>query len=356
MNKNKKKKLTKFYKIFFSIIIILMILTIVGFVYLWISLNKYEKSTEEYGLRISKEYVLSDNYDKLTKLTNIKINEFEDKFEIYNILSNYIGNKIEYSKDLKESNSEYKIYKIKNEDNIVGIVKLVSKNKEYLPTEINYNYKTSKLELIVPQNFKILINNKEVGSEYITKKDVVYDELSRLSENIVKPLQVKYEINDFYYEPEIKILDEFDNAIDTIITNKDNVKTVVSYNKKYILEEDKSVIEKMIREDSELYSNYMSKDATLGMISKRIKRDSEIYKNMKDVEIVWYNDHEKQVIRDYELKSMNFYSKDLFKTEVDYNYVVTKNRKEYVYETKLSLIYYKENNKWWIGDIVLRGE
>lgn len=227
----KKQKKSKFKKFLNIYVIILFILMLASLGYVADSLVKYEKNqTENYIEGIINNLKKASKNKKIEKyidISKIDISEFEKTNvsvnEGFNELLN--TNNITYKLNKSSTENEKPIYDIYANDNKILEISLNGTKKENRLGLLTFNsWKTEKIEpkmetglytcnILVPNNCKVYINDKELTEEQITEK-IQNEGLAQISRYVEIPYIVKYEVNNLLKEPDVKILDSNENKIE----------------------------------------------------------------------------------------------------------------------------------------------
>lgn len=227
----KKQKKSKFKKFLNIYVIILFILMLAFLGYVADSLVKYEKNqTENYIEGIINNLKKASKNKKIEKyidISKIDISEFEKTNvsvnEGFNELLN--TNNITYKLNKSSTENEKPIYDIYANDNKILEISLNGAKKENRLGLLTFNsWKTEKIEpkmktglytcnILVPNNCKVYINDKELTEEQITEK-IQNEGLAQISRYVEIPYIVKYEVNNLLKEPDVKILDSNENKIE----------------------------------------------------------------------------------------------------------------------------------------------
>lgn len=227
--KNKEKSIFKKFLNIYVIILFILMLAFLG--YVADSLVKYEKNqTENYIEGIINNLKKASKNKKIEKyidISKIDISEFEKTNvsvnEGFNELLN--TNNITYKLNKSSTENEKPIYDIYANDNKILEISLNGTKKENRLGLLTFNsWKTEKIEpkmetglytcnILVPNNCKVYINDKELTEEQITEK-IQNEGLAQISRYVEIPYIVKYEVNNLLKEPDVKILDSNENKIE----------------------------------------------------------------------------------------------------------------------------------------------
>lgn len=218
-----EKSMFKRFIIIYAIILLILMLIFLG--YVADSLIKYEKNqTDNYIESIISDLKKASKNKKIRKYidtSKISVSKFEDENTTIDQGFNELLNtkKITYKLNKNTVEDPKPIYDIyANEEKILEI-SLDGTQKENRLGLLTFNvWKTEKIEpkmengiytcdILVPNNYKVLVNNKQLEEEQIVDK-VQNEGLAQISKYVEIPYIVKYEVTELLKKPDIKILNE----------------------------------------------------------------------------------------------------------------------------------------------------
>ena len=228
--KGVKEESSKFKKFFITYIIVLSLLMSIFLIYVADSLIQYEKNQIEnfIGISIQEIKKLAQNkklekYLDTSKFEKSKL-ENEDVTLEKGIKQLLETQDITYKENPK-STENTPIYDIYANNILIFNIELSIDKKENRLGILSFNkWKVGKVtnkmdkgiysyEILVPNNYKVYINNKELTKEFIIEK-IQNEGLTQISKYVEIPYIVKYEINNLYMQPDIKILDQNENNVE----------------------------------------------------------------------------------------------------------------------------------------------
>lgn len=371
-----KKEKNIFKKFLIIYVICLVILMSVFLIYVADSLIKYEKNQTENFIESSiqeiKKLAQRGKVEKYLDLEQIKKSEFEKQNVtiedgIEELLEN---NNITYkeNKDSKENNPVYDIYV---DNNLIFNVELSVDKKENRLGILTFNkWKiekiTNKMEkgicvynILVPNNYKIYVNNKELTEEYITEK-VQNEGLIQISKYEEIPYIIKYEIPNLFIKPEVKILDEDGNEVqynekENIITKDLEIKKIDS--KDNALKEIKNTPD--ILKIAKDWSLYLTDDLSGTLngyynISKYLIKDSDIqkfaYNWATGVDITFISKHSlmNPTFTNAKIQNFEIYNENAFSCEVylEKNMKVLSKKLVDKMHERMYFVYEQDSSSW----------
>lgn len=224
-------KKSKFKKFLIIYVIILVVLMIAFLGYVLDSLVKYEKNQIENYMEdtISELKKVSKNktLGKYVDTSKIEVSEFEkENMKVDDGLNELLNTqKITYKLNEKSKTDEKPTYDIYADEQKILEVSLNGEQKENRLGLLTFNaWKTERIELtaenglytcniLVPNNYKVYVNNNELTEEQIVEK-VQNEGLTQISNYVEIPYIVKYEVANLLKSPDVKILDENGNEVD----------------------------------------------------------------------------------------------------------------------------------------------
>lgn len=227
--KKKNKEKSTFKKILTIYVICLLILMSVFLIYVADSLIQYEKNQTENFIKSSiqeiKKSAKKGKLEKYLDLSKIEKSKLEKtNMTIEDGIEELLENPNIIYKENKDSSENKPIYDIYLNNNLIFNIELsVDKKENRMGILTFYKWKiekiTNKMEkgicvynILVPNNYKVYVNNNELTEEYIIEK-VQNEGLTQISKYEEIPYIVKYEIPNLFVKPEVKIVDENGNTI-----------------------------------------------------------------------------------------------------------------------------------------------
>ncbi len=221
----KEKKLKLQFKTFLIFYACLLGLIMVGFlIHVFDSLVKYEKNQTENFINKTLENLCKKDSCEINDLAQIEKGPFDKEESINLALKNL----------LEKADLEYEESENSQEENPTYLIK--ANNQEILEIQLKSEKKLNRLGLLsfciwddaevrskidkgfylynitVPNNFKVYLNNKELTNEQI-KEGEQNEGMLEMAKYVSIPYNVKYQIENLYFEPEIKILDENNHEV-----------------------------------------------------------------------------------------------------------------------------------------------
>ena len=357
-----------------SLILFTLLLVILGCVFLGYVYNSmiiYERNiVDNYIKYLSTSGKLIDNIDD----NLFEISKYEkDNVKITDGIKDLFKREdLEIKKNISLSKDGLFAYDLKIGNQIISTVSLKSVNtyrrmailtiNEWDVDSIDTFFDNGiySYEIKVPSNYKVLINDKEVSNEDISKEGDVAG-LDRLTKYIEISKSKIYNINNLVYEPKIKIIDENDKEItytkedNKIIIEKDFIKTNTLDEAKEYIKDNFDILK-----FAEMYSLFLTDDLAHGVyghgfskLSPYLIKDSYMYEMAHgwayQVDITFVSNHrlKNPTFTNEDVSNCIIYNDDAFSCEVtlEKNMVVNGKDKVDKMHERLFFIYYNGGYK-----------
>ncbi len=282
-----KKKLSLFYKIYFSLLIVFAVALTIGCICLAIFIKDYNEGINEtVSQRFFENNFLNLNTENIIELSGIKPNEFETEEDVKAFITNsFKDNELSYTSVSSVGNDEIKKYIVKSGDYKVAtfILKPDEKNDYYVDSLELHLSGSSNKQIQILDTSKLFINGIEVSDEYI-KKTEPHENAVYLPENVTAPMWVTYEITGLTKEPEYKVVDRNGSEPELVETNgvlKENI----------VFDTDEENITARLLEAAKQYAKCMQSDASKPSVLKYFKNGTDLYESIRTAENYFVRDH-----------------------------------------------------------------
>ncbi len=234
-NKKKKKKEGRGFKIFLGVYcIFLAALVVVLCIVLTSYLKEYERTQPNHiAANVVEQYASTDKLTTfLKKYTNTDSSFFEDPDSLLALYTEKVkGANVAY-----KENSEYRAdapsYDIVADNYLVGKIGLECSGtgafnlKKWRLASVDiapYIPETSSITILVPENAKVTVNDKEVSSDFITSTDIP-DTLAVASKYVDGlPSLVTYTVSGLAKEPVVKAVDDAGSEMNFTVSESNYV-------------------------------------------------------------------------------------------------------------------------------------
>lgn len=372
---DKKVVKSKFKKILIIYSCVISIIMIGFLIHVFDSLVKYEKNqTDKYVLNTLNN-VCKKGVCNIENLTLVQKSNFDKDIKVEDALESLIKN-ADLKVEEKLNSDEFEpTFEVKLNDNVILEVNLQSKKKlnrlGLLSFHIWQNAKVvSKFQngfytynIDVPSNYKVYVNDLELTKTEI-KESQTNEAMTEMNKYVNIPYLVKYEVNNLYREPDIKILDENNKEIS--YEKKGNT---ISKNVEFKIietkEEASNVVLNMpdILNIAETWSLFMTNDLQgnlhgIDQVNKFLINDSSLHKFAKKwiigPDIDWISKHtfdnpkfSNEQVKDFEIYNENAFSCVVYLEKnmiINENSVVGRRKHQDIMHERLYFV--KKNNEW----------
>ena len=278
--------MSKFYKIFFSVIAAFLVLLVAGSVFLTVALADYEKN-----LPVTLAEKFFSEQIKTAEFSGVEGSEFETR----EALVSAFGKK--YKSDdlilLSSASSDENIHKYvvkSGEERVISFEVVKSGEKSFLGsrkhkiTNVKFLFGDT-ITLRAPADCKVFVNGVEVGEEYRKEEQ---SSLMDFPSGVSAIPVYTYKIGNICTKPEVIASDEQDNTREVLFNEKSGEYEVGhGYS-----EQLKNQYGNLALEAAKTYSAYMQSDASFGAVAKYFQYGTTTYENIRTSEVYWVWAHE----------------------------------------------------------------
>lgn len=315
-----------FYKIYFSVIAVFLVLLIVGLFVLNSVLSVFE-AAQPTGLMetIVTEYLQKGDLKGAVLTYNIPLSDYESKDDVNTAFKEIVGNKkLSISSSGKKLDGYTEVYNIKAEDKSILTFYLKKAKKggkygikgyEVGVAEVDSNI-CKKYEIYVPSDIKLVINGVEVKKEDRIDNELPKILTDKIGDNTVVKLQtIKIEnlISDKF---EVKAYAADGSEVE--VSEKDGVYTVAQG----IEESELNNLKNHALNASQGYAKFMQEDASLGSIAHFFDTSTEFYKYVRKTEL-WVWTHTGYRFEDVTFGEAHKYNDNLYSCRVTFTHILT---------------------------------
>ncbi len=321
-----------FYKIYFSVVAVFLVLLIIGLFVLNSVLTVYEAAQPTGFVNgIIKEYLEKGDIYKLNKDfgVNLSIYENEKSFNsAFNKLSD--GEKLNAVSSAKKLEGFDEVYNIKAGDSVLMTLYLEKADKAgkygikgYELGKAEFNSDICKTYIInAPSDIKLVVNGVEVKNE--DRKDL---EMPKILTNKIGDKKVvthqTFKLSGFLTDEfELKAYDA--SGKEAKVTNDNNIYTV----SQIILEDELNELKSLAINATQSYAKFMQEDAGLGTVAQYFDTSTEFYNYIKKTErFVW--DHTGYGFEDVSFTEVHKYTDTLYSCRVKFTHYLTLGQRRY---------------------------
>lgn len=326
-------KIPLFWKIYITVVTIVLIGFVVLWSILWTALKKYEQSRPEYAMdKVIEQIQLQDTGD-FTKYVHTGENAYEGSEALDEAVREYIKNVLcegewAYTKKSGEHTNDNPVYQLKKDGQKTDIIIYLekrSKNEWTIADVSGLSCEGKTYEIIVPENSEVTVDGNKLGSEYVTEtKDA--EVLSNVAKHINMPKTTTYHIENVYefgFEANSKLIEEQESRI---------------------------------KEITEIYGKYVVNYEGFAKLSPYILPGSYAYSYLSRISKtnIWLEVSREPAFSDMKVYNYQSYTKDCFSCEVSFDLQVSYNSGSFKdYPTHMEYIFVKRSGKWYIADMVM---
>ena len=346
------KKIKKFYKGLLVYFGVLIIISGVVIAVLWNFLKCFEYSKPDSVMAEIVELIQDgDGNSEITKYLGIADNPFETK-EIENEYFAQItkDKEIDFRLITDESTDTLKTYHVKADGVNLMKISLKELSQEggfgFDEWEIKDAVFLNEYKILVPENATLLINGKDVSSDYITSSESMVpgmEDLYNEGNQWQIPYMVEYTVSGFIKEPQVSVVD---NDVTTEISLNEDGYYVYPFSTNQDFPQENS---EWIIGVTEAYGKYITKDAEFGEVSRHLLFGSEVFRNIQTLEIRWYAEHQSYEFKNQEVDNYKVYSDKCFSCDVHFQQIIYCSGEATVYNTDLNWTFVKKNGNWLIA-------
>lgn len=313
-----KKKRSKFYTIYFSVIIIFFIALIVGAIFLFGWLRSYEQSQPTTIVNsLISEYVKPGKYDKLKKDYDIELSEYETEEHFYSLLHDSIdGKKITISHSSLKPEGIDDAYIIKADDVKVLNVFLkkhkIGKGYDVDSIEVSKNL-LKTIVINVYKNTEVTINGNEIADDL--RVDGKLPELPKVDAKTLTPPQT-ITLEGMLCEAQEVVAK--DNGKEVEVTANGCTYSVAQTINKTVAK----AVQDTAQNAAVAYAAYMQKDGSLGELAKYTDTSTPFYKNVASTLIQFVKNHNGYKNDDMKVGSLMKYSDSLYSCRVSFKHTL----------------------------------
>ncbi len=321
---------SKFYKIYFSVICVFVLLIVAFLFFLGSWLKGFEATQPETIVNsIIEDYLKSDDFYKITDITTLNVSPYESEENVNEFIAESVkGKKLTASSTASKIEGCDVAYTIKADDKkllTVYFKKTADSSQMFNRYEImSASFDSSlfkSVTITMPQECDVKINGI-----YLKKENIKTLSLPEIPQ--------KYKTEDLKTDSFVTvdkllsdepIIEASQNEVKLEIFKKDNQYRVADY----IDDNLSDRLSAFAVDASKTYSSYMQLDAKLADINKYFATDTEFYTNLKTSLVIFALDHESFSFEDVKVHSIHKFSDNLYSCHVSLTQVLVRNGNDY---------------------------
>lgn len=321
---------SKFYKVYFSVIAVFLILLAAFLIYLRGWLVDYEAAQPETMVNsVIENYIKSDDFYKIGEMAPLTVSDYESKEVINKTISQAIKDKkITLASTASRIDGCDVAYTVKADDKKIITIyfkktaessSLLAKY-EIISVAFDESFYKS-VTVTMPKGCEIKINGVALN-----EKDVKTTQLPEIPEKY-KSKNLSggcYATIEKMLSTDVEIQATQDGKT-LPVTKKDEQYSVASN----IDEKLKKELSEFAKEASKTYSAYMQSDSSMAAIRKYFATDTEFYENIRTSEVNFVLDHEGYGFEDVKVHSIQKFSDKLYSCHVTLTQVLKRGGTKY---------------------------
>lgn len=325
-----RKKFPLFYKIYFSVIAIFLVLLAVAVSVVRGYLADYEASLPEHeASRVFERYFESRDYSSLLSQSTYKLS----KYETYQNLLEHLkattdGEQLSYSRVSSGSTDAYK-YVVKTGDKRLCTFTLAPSEEKSKKGFTLYSLDSLDLsgienkksvKVLVPEDTVLYINGVPVGDDCITGRDIPTKSCEHMPEGVRGVYLSEYVIEGLIAEPSIIVKASDGKQTDLRYDDTDKV-----WRAEYL--PDASLVDELgayVTEAAEKYAVYTQGDCGFGSIKGYYDPTSPLYTNIRTLENMFVIDHSSWSFEDEKISEFYRYDEGTVSCRVSFVHILHK--------------------------------
>lgn len=324
------KTKSKFYKIYFSVVAVFLVLIAALLLFLGIWLKNFEAQQPETMVNtIIENYLKSNDFYSIKDLTNLSVSPYESKENINKVVAEAVKNKkITYSSTASRIEGCDVAYTIKADNKkIINVYFKKTANSSSMFTTyemMSAAFDTSlykSVTITMPEKCEIKINGVPLGKEKIKTLSLPEIPKNYNSENLKTDSLVT--INNLLSEE--PLVEATQNGVKLEVFKKDTQYRVADY----IDDNLSDRLSSFATQASKTYSSYMQLDAKLTDVNKFFATDTDFYTNLKTSLVIFALEHESFDFEDVKVHSIHKFSENLYSCHVSLTQVLVRHGNNY---------------------------
>ncbi len=316
-----KKKISLFYTIYFSLIVLFIVSLTVFLLWLstWVS-DYNSKIPETVSENFFSETFENLDTDRIIKLSGIVVSEFETQNAVSNYIKSNIKSPLSYT-SVASGDDDVKRYIVKSGEYKVADFELVKKDDEWTPDKVNLHLPSgSKKTFSVLSTSTLMINGKAVSSSYETSR-TPHESAEYLPENVTAPEWVTYTVDGLFGEPVFEVVDRNGNS--PALVEKDGVLF-----EEIIWDKPDEKIAERILEGALQYAICMQNDASKSTVYPYFEKGTDLYQRIQSVENSFVWDHNGYEFKNTQIREFYRYDENTISVRISFVHILKMHGRE----------------------------
>lgn len=354
-----KKKMSLFSKIYIFAVAFFLMLLMAASVFLWTVLEAYESVQPKYiAEQVFSEYFESKDAEKLLPFVDSG-NGFESEDIILQAIKLKLNNgELDYFSITSDDDGSEKYAVTSGGERIAYFT--ITKTGEaqkygfrgYEQQEIEFFMpSTLSATVTVPQGYSLRMNGIEVNKDRIAVTDIPYKANEYLPATEKGKFYDKYMVDEFYFEPEITVLDDKGKAVE-VKNDSESGEFFVDF--QYDDELREKYTDRVVK-IATVYTKVMSTDAEKNELYPYLDTKSDFYKKVKKSDTSWFWPHDYDLIKFPVASEFIKYSDAMFSCRVTLTQELYLGKKTEIVNVDLMLYMKKVDGAYLVYNAVTNG-
>ncbi len=337
-----KKRISLFYIIYFSLILLFAVSLTVFLIWLNSWVSDYNKTLPE---TVSENFFDSTfkslDTDKIISMSETRTSEFETEKELKEYLEERFKEPLSYT-SVSTNDENVKKYIVKSgEDKVASFELTREENEDWTPAKIILHAATGEcVSVKILSNSTLFINGKEVSSDYIVSTEP-HQNAEYLPEGINALTWTLYTVEGLFGEAEIKVLDRNGNSPALI-------KTGNSFEENIIWDNEEELANRLL-EAARQYAMCMQNDAKKSTLDPYFEKGTDLYKRIQSVQTSFVWDHNGYEFEDEKVSEFYRYDENTVSARISFVHVLKMyGREDYRNFTDITFFARAENGEYMI--------
>lgn len=356
----KKKKKSKFWRFLGIYSVILIVVIAAALIWVYGLLKDYESGMPDVAMQeIIDEKFSADSIDALVYDGSAGLSRYENQDYAAAYMKEAVSGKtVTFARKSGEYTGASPVYTIKSDDRNIAKVSLkeIGKNGHGFSVwgidniTIGVSSDNNPVTITAPAKAVVTINGIRAEDDIVKEKNVPVEKTKNVSEYIELPVNTIYSIDDLMSEPDIKA--ELD-GVQLEVQKADGAGgayTVLYPSDEELLASQSDYIKNINIE----YGKYIINRGSLSRLKSYMTGNAERY--VSDIPAVWAYLWGKTYTYEFKTNEIsNFvkYSDDCFSCDVHFDLYVEWNTGNKTYDTNMSYIFIKQDDKWYLADFAI---
>ncbi|MEG0615080.1 MAG: hypothetical protein RR540_04930 [Oscillospiraceae bacterium] len=353
--KEREHKISKFWLIVITFIIIAIVAIIFTLNHLWNYLAVYENKNPVAVVENFVNLLKSGDYEKAADLVGYEEDYFNgnDAFEKY--INEKFGNDFQNVKVLNAGNEKgckkYAIYS--NEKNAYSVLLSPEKaDNEFgisgWKIEEQQFEKPFSVKVSAPKEVEITLNGKPITGDFATPSKFKNENFDTFLQEDFKPDFVTYDVKNLLNEPEISV--KSNQKVEYTLQKSKEDNAYVALGKP--IGDEAEALKKVAETVAQKYIQFTITDCTFDEISQYLVKDTDFYKRLKIFNNEWKRQHT-TTFGESQFSNLIKYDDEHFSTDIGIKIIYDYSRKTAKFDALYHMYFVKIDGEWKLATLIL---